>query len=146
MSLGERISGLRQRRGWTQAHLAARTELSVTFLSEIENDRRGIGVGSLASIADALGASLDYLVRGGDRTPAEPVPVEAIVNDVRALAKERDALREIADAAWQCVALDEHNDVPWDEAWERLKVAVKEYRPANVDPLLVALHAQPNDR
>lgn len=61
---GKRIAECRDRKGWTQKELAQRAGISAAFLSEIENDRRGIGADALLEIADALGASLDYLMRG----------------------------------------------------------------------------------
>ena len=48
--------------------------ISISFLSELENDRRTPGGEVLLRIADALGASLDYLVRGEDAR-AEPRPL-----------------------------------------------------------------------
>lgn len=63
-TLGRRIADCRERRGWTQKKLAEAAELSVTFLSEVENDRRSPGSDALLRLADALGASLDYLVKG----------------------------------------------------------------------------------
>ena len=68
-SLGERISHLRERRNWTQRELAQEADLSPTFLSEIENDRRNVGAAILLRIADALDASLDYLLRGEEERP-----------------------------------------------------------------------------
>lgn len=73
--LGRRIAELRDRRGLLQKDLAARAGLSVSFLSEVENDRRTPGAEVLLRIADTLGASLDYLVRGDDSRPAEPKPL-----------------------------------------------------------------------
>lgn len=69
-SLGERIADLRDRRGWTQRQLAEAADLSATFLSEIENDRRNVGAAILLRIADALDASLDYLLRGEEDRPS----------------------------------------------------------------------------
>lgn len=69
-SLGERIAALRERRGWKQRQLAEAAGLSVTFLSEIENDRRNVGAAILLRLADALDASLDYLLRGEEDRPS----------------------------------------------------------------------------
>lgn len=68
-SLGGRIRDCREGRGWTQRELAVEAEISVTFLSELENDHRTPRAGVLLNLAEALGVSLDYLVRGvGDET------------------------------------------------------------------------------
>ena len=63
-TLGRRVADCRERLGWTQKTLADKAKLSVTFVSEIENDRRAPGTEALLSVAEALGASLDYLVKG----------------------------------------------------------------------------------
>lgn len=63
-SLGGRVRGCRDRLGWTQKELAETAEISVTFLSEVENGRRLPGAEVLLRLANGLGASLDYLVRG----------------------------------------------------------------------------------
>lgn len=67
-TLGRRVAYLRERKGWTQKKLAEETGLSVTFISEIENDKRNVGTESLLQLADSLGTSIDYLVRGEDRS------------------------------------------------------------------------------
>ena len=70
-TLGRRVADCRDRRGWTQKHLADQAGLSVTFVSEIENDRRAPGTDALLRLADALGASLDYLVKGVTAAPTQ---------------------------------------------------------------------------
>jgi transcriptional regulator with XRE-family HTH domain len=99
-TLGKRIVDCRERRGWKQKDLAQRAGISVTFLSEIENDRRGIGSEALLNIADALGASLDYLVRGevGSAPPRRPLVVppelaEAADENGWTLGQAKDLLR-----------------------------------------------------
>ena len=63
-SLGGRVRECREQRGWTQKKLASAASISVTFLSELENDHRKPGARVLLRLADALGVSLDYLLRG----------------------------------------------------------------------------------
>ena len=63
-SLGGRIRGCREAHAWTQKELAEAARISVTFLSEVENDRRLPGAAVLLRLANTLGVSLDYLVRG----------------------------------------------------------------------------------
>ena len=68
-SLGRRVADCREQLGWTQRALAERAGLSVTFVSEVENDRRVPGTEALLALANALGSSLDYLVKGAVATP-----------------------------------------------------------------------------
>lgn len=87
-SLGERIAHLRERRNWTQRQLAEAADLSSTFLSEIENDRRNVGAAILLRIADALDASLDYLLRGEEQRPQLRKPV-LVPPELQAAAEEQ---------------------------------------------------------
>lgn len=63
-TLGARIAECREVRGWKQKKLAQEASISVTFLSEVENDRRMPGSGVVLQIANALGVSIDYLLAG----------------------------------------------------------------------------------
>lgn len=74
-SVGGRIRQLRSRREWTQRRLAKRSGVSPTFISEIESGSRNVGSKTLLRVADALGASLDYLVRGEQRQQPEPLEI-----------------------------------------------------------------------
>jgi transcriptional regulator with XRE-family HTH domain len=58
--LGEDIRGMRKAQGMTLADLAERTGRSVGFLSQIENGLKKPSVGSLQSIADALGIGIGW--------------------------------------------------------------------------------------
>jgi transcriptional regulator with XRE-family HTH domain len=70
-----------------QKDLAEKAGLSVSFVSEIENDKRSIGADALLRIAEVLGASLDYLVRGMEPPQQEPKPL--VVPPTLAEAAER---------------------------------------------------------
>jgi transcriptional regulator with XRE-family HTH domain len=75
--LGERIARLREQKGWTQKKLADRAGFSVTYLSEIESGKdRNVSSAKLLRIADELGASLDYLMRGVEMPVRERRSVE----------------------------------------------------------------------
>lgn len=68
-TVGRRIRCRREDLGLLQAQLARRAGLSVGFLSDVENGRRGISVENLVAIADVLGRRIDWFVR------PEPAPV-----------------------------------------------------------------------
>lgn len=74
-SVGERIREVRSEQRMTQEELAERTGISKGFLSDVENGKRGIGSDYLLRIANALGASLDYLMRGQAAGPVKTEPV-----------------------------------------------------------------------
>ena len=60
--LGERIKKIRNKRKMTQADLAEATELSVSYISYIENGMKYLSVDSLIKIAKALDTTPDILL------------------------------------------------------------------------------------
>lgn len=86
-SVGGRIRFLRTKRKWTLDELAERAGISKSFLWEVE---RGSDIGGerLLRVANALGASLDYLMRGvATEEEFKPSSVE-IPAEVNAIAQE----------------------------------------------------------
>ena len=77
---GDRIKRIREKKGLTQEKLAEACDMSKGFLSDVENNKRNISSQKLLSIANVLGASLEYLLRGesGKTVVTEPViiPIE----------------------------------------------------------------------
>ena len=63
-SLGQRVRGLRQSRGWTQNELARRAGVSPRFLLEVEKGDANISLLRLTEVAAALEVSLAMLVGG----------------------------------------------------------------------------------
>jgi transcriptional regulator with XRE-family HTH domain len=86
-TLGKRIGSCRERLGWTQKRLAEEAGISVTFLSELENEKRMPGADVLLRLADALQTSLDYLAKG--RVASAP-PWQSLVipSELAELAEE----------------------------------------------------------
>ncbi len=72
---GDRIREIREARGMTQDQLAERAKISKGFLSDVENNKRNISSEYLLRIANALGASIDYLLRGETREVGREEPV-----------------------------------------------------------------------
>ena len=68
--IGECLRSTRQRLGWSREVLAYRSGLSCAAISQIESGRRQeVRLGSVLALADALGVSVDYLVRGEAAAP-----------------------------------------------------------------------------
>jgi transcriptional regulator with XRE-family HTH domain len=72
---GDRIRGIREKRGLTQDQLADKAKISTGFLSDVENGKRNVSSENLLKIANALGASADYLLRGETRETIQRQPV-----------------------------------------------------------------------
>lgn len=65
-TIGDRIKEVREKRRQTQEWLSKETGISKGFLSEIENNKGSGNIGAeyVIRISNALGVSLDYLLRG----------------------------------------------------------------------------------
>ena len=62
--IGQRIRQLRTTNDYTQAEFAELTDISVNFLSEIENGKKGLSQDTLAKICKQLNVSADYILFG----------------------------------------------------------------------------------
>jgi len=64
LSFGERLRGMRIRRGWTQTDLAVHSGLGRPFISNIENGRREPCLRSLRDLAETFGMTVSQLMKG----------------------------------------------------------------------------------
>lgn len=62
--VGQRIRQLRQSGDYTQAEFAEAVDISINFLSEIENGKKGLSQERLARISQQLQTSCDYILFG----------------------------------------------------------------------------------
>lgn len=72
-SVGERLRYVRMQRGLSLESLADQSGVSKSFLWGVENDKSGISGERLLQVANVLGASLDYLLKG-EHTPGMEQP------------------------------------------------------------------------
>ena len=86
---GERIRDIREKKKMTQDRLAEAAGISKGFLSDVENNKRNISARTLLQIANALGASVDYLLQGEVKAPVERAPV-VIPPELSRAAEELD--------------------------------------------------------
>ncbi len=77
-SVGDRIREVREHRRITQDRLAETAAISKGFLSDVENNKRNISSEYLLRIANSLGTSVDYLLKG-ESTSAETLKSEPVV-------------------------------------------------------------------
>ncbi len=80
---GDRIREIRERKNMTQDQLAEKAKLSKGFLSDVENNKKNISSQFLLKIANALGASVDYLLKGEtkEKTQHEPVIIPPTLSE-----------------------------------------------------------------
>lgn len=130
-SVGGRIRLVRTKRGWTLEQLADKAGISKSFLSEVE---RGSDIGGerLLRVADALGASLDYLMRGvppeDESRPSSveiPAEVDALAQEAGLTYRQTLALLEIDRSVM--AHRREVRQVRDKAYWEKLYEAVKPF-------------------
>jgi transcriptional regulator with XRE-family HTH domain len=68
---GARLQALRLQRELTLAQLSEAANLSISFLSLLENDKSDISLGRLARLVDALGVQFKDLVYTGEQSDAD---------------------------------------------------------------------------
>lgn len=74
-TVGDRIREIREEMQMNQDRLAESAGLSKGFLSDVENNKRNVSSENLLKIANVLGASVDYLLRGEVTESPNPEPV-----------------------------------------------------------------------
>ena len=128
---GDRIREFRKDLGWTLEQLAEKTQLSKGFLSDVESNNRNVSTDNLLKIANAMGASLDYLLRGEQAKPTsrrEPVQIPStlsIFSEDHSLTYS-DTLTLLG--MWNSVVARRSNQsikAPTVEDWRRLYDAMK---------------------
>ena len=128
---GDRIREIRQKRGLTQDQLAGRAGLSKGFLSDVENNKTDIGSMALLKIADVLGASVDFLLRGdlsASSYPLKPVEIPPELSDAaRESAWTYAETLELLKAHDSVVAYRSTRSVKplKKEDWQKLHAAIK---------------------
>lgn len=83
--IGKKIKKLRKEKGLTQKELAEKSNLSRSYLADLERDRYNPSLDSLKSIANALGVSVEIFFKEDlnekdlvqrKKTPLDTIPVE----------------------------------------------------------------------
>lgn len=62
--IGYRIKEVREQNNFSQAQLAEETDLSISYISHIENAKRKASLESIIKIVNALGITVDELLAG----------------------------------------------------------------------------------
>ena len=87
-TVGQRIHYVRTQKGLTLEALAERADVSKSFLWEVEHDRSDISGARLLRMANALGASVDFLLRGAPAPQQYEPPAIEIPRELGDLAEE----------------------------------------------------------
>lgn len=129
---GDRIREFRKDLGWTLDKLAEKTNLSKGFLSDVEGNKRNASTENVLKIANAMGASLDYLLRGEQAKASrtrEPVQIPSTLS----IFAEEEGLSytdtlTLLETHSAVIARRSNESIkpPTVEDWRRLYKAIKE--------------------
>lgn len=92
--IGSRVKQARLARHMTQQQLAEEADISVSFLSNIENGRQSMNLRALIAISDALNVSADSLIKEVPRT-ASHIAEEIERELTSCTPKEREAILQL---------------------------------------------------
>ena len=73
--IGQRIRQLRHMYDYTQAEFAELIDISINFLSEIENGKKGLSQDTLAKICRQLNTSADYILFDLNQKPGSLIDI-----------------------------------------------------------------------
>ncbi|MBQ4136484.1 MAG: helix-turn-helix transcriptional regulator [Clostridia bacterium] len=90
VAIGKRIRALREKYNLSREALAAKSEISVQFLYDIETGKKGMTVTTLSKLATALKVSTDEIVFGKNDSS-----IIVSQEDIKAL--DKDKLERLSD-------------------------------------------------
>jgi transcriptional regulator with XRE-family HTH domain len=132
-TVGQRLQFLRTKKTLTLDQLAEKSELSKSFLWEVEHDRTGISGEKLLRVANVLGASLDFIMKGEpspDNYKPEAVEIPRELSEVaetsRLSYKQTIMLLEIGNSIIARRSSKSH-ERKTKEDWEKLYEGVKDF-------------------
>ena len=84
MLIGEKIKNLRKNKHLTQEELGKLINTDGNTVSRWERDRLGVGSSYIAKLAEALGTTADYLLKGDDEPPqpSEESQLKELIQDL----------------------------------------------------------------
>ena len=94
-AIGYRVRTARKKKGMTQEELAGKTDLTVPYISNIENNHTKLSLVTIASIANALDTTVDALMYDNMTvlTSQYDADLKELVDDCT--AKERRVILEM---------------------------------------------------
>jgi transcriptional regulator with XRE-family HTH domain len=93
MKLSAKLRELRTKNNLTLKELSAKSGISVSFISDIENGRRNPSIETLKTLADALGVSADeFLKDSSNNTKSENTKPELNKKDLKDISKDVDSI------------------------------------------------------
>ena len=94
IEVGKRIRKIREYQHLTREKVSERADISIQFLSDIENGYKSMTVLTIINLAKALNVSTDYMLIGKSTSEEDTEQDEVIFNMLSNLSKEKKQLIE----------------------------------------------------
>ena len=94
IEVGKRIRKIREYQHFTREQLSERADISIQFLSDIENGYKSMTVLTIVNIAKALNVSIDYMLVGKSISEEDAEQDKIIFNMLSNVPKEKKQLIE----------------------------------------------------
>jgi transcriptional regulator with XRE-family HTH domain len=96
--IGLRIKESRLRKRMSQAELAERIDMSVSYISRIETAKKQASLNSLVRIANALGVTVDHMLNGNQTSDSAEYRIDLVQLLEGCTSCEKRIIYEIASA------------------------------------------------
>ena len=96
--VGERIMKVRMEQGLSREFVAKEANMSLSFLFEIENGRKGFSASTLVKLSKVLNASMEYIMLGKESPQVSNQTIQIIKKfDPKVIEKIEVLLKAIYD-------------------------------------------------
>lgn len=86
--IGQRIRSCRKSIGLTQAEIAERMDLSINYVSDLENGKKNMSILTMASLCKCFDKSADYFLYGVEDAESN-IDMECVISFVSTLPNEQ---------------------------------------------------------
>ncbi len=133
MSVGQRLKYWRKQKGYTQAQLAEKTNMSRSYVADVERDRYNPSVETLSSIAKALNIPVSNLLEDNQRLVSEsPEEYRTSEKDEKDIAKRMEQIKkDLKNAEGLSFSGEPMSDEAIESLLEAMEYAVRQTQRIN---------------
>ncbi|MCY8401484.1 helix-turn-helix domain-containing protein [Bacillus licheniformis] len=133
MSVGQRLKYWRKQKGYTQAQLAEKANMSRSYVADVERDRYNPSVETLSSIAKALNIPVSNLLEDNQRLVSEsPEEYRTSKKDEKDIAKRMEQIKkDLKNAEGLSFSGEPMSDEAIESLLEAMEYAVRQTQRIN---------------
>jgi transcriptional regulator with XRE-family HTH domain len=133
LSVGQRLKYWRKQKGYTQAQLAEKANMSRSYVADVERDRYNPSVETLSSIAKALNIPVSNLLEDNQRLVSEsPEEYRTSEKDEKDIAKRMEQIKkDLKNAEGLSFSGEPMSDEAIESLLEAMEYAVRQTQRIN---------------